>query len=49
MMDVTQEADVKALFDRTVQEFGRVDIVVANAGILIAGESPSSPPRSGAR
>jgi sorbitol-6-phosphate 2-dehydrogenase len=35
-VDVTQEADVKALFDRAVQEFGRVDIVVANAGILIA-------------
>src|ERR1017187_2486540 len=35
-VDVTQEADVKALFDRAVQEFGRVDIVVANAAILIA-------------
>ena len=35
-VDVTQEADVKALFDRATKEFGRVDIVVANAGILIA-------------
>jgi len=35
-VDVSQEADVKALFDRAVQEFGRVDIVVANAAILIA-------------
>jgi sorbitol-6-phosphate 2-dehydrogenase len=35
-VDVTQEADVKALFDRAVQEFGRADIVVANAAILIA-------------
>jgi sorbitol-6-phosphate 2-dehydrogenase len=35
-VDVTQEADVKALFDRAAQEFGRVDIVVANAAILIA-------------
>lgn len=34
--DVTQEADVKALFDQAVREFGRVDIVVANAAILIA-------------
>jgi sorbitol-6-phosphate 2-dehydrogenase len=34
--DVTQEADVQKLFDRTVAEFGRVDIVVANAAILIA-------------
>lgn len=35
-VDVTQEGDVQALFDRVVQEFGRVDIVVANAAILIA-------------
>jgi sorbitol-6-phosphate 2-dehydrogenase len=35
-VDVTQEADVKALFDRAVREFVRVDIVVANAAILIA-------------
>jgi len=34
--DVTQEADVERLFGRTVEEFGRVDIVVANAAILIA-------------
>jgi sorbitol-6-phosphate 2-dehydrogenase len=35
-VDVTEEADVKALFDRAVQEFGRVDVVVSNAAILIA-------------
>jgi sorbitol-6-phosphate 2-dehydrogenase len=35
-VDVTQEAEVQALFDRAVQEFDRVDIVVANAAILIA-------------
>lgn len=34
--DVTQEAEVEALFDRALREFGRVDVVVANAGILIA-------------
>lgn len=34
--DVTQEAEVERLFGRTVKEFGRVDIVVANAAILIA-------------
>jgi sorbitol-6-phosphate 2-dehydrogenase len=34
--DVTQESDVEKLFDATVSQFGRVDIVVANAGILIA-------------
>ncbi len=34
--DVTQEADVAALFDAAVARFGRVDICVANAAILIA-------------
>lgn len=35
-VDVTKETDVAGLFDRTVREHGRVDIVVANAAILIA-------------
>ncbi len=35
-VDVTQEAEVEALFAGTVREFGRVDIVVSNAAILIA-------------
>ncbi|MCX7886894.1 MAG: SDR family oxidoreductase [Verrucomicrobiae bacterium] len=35
-VDVTNEAQVRDLFDRTVSEHGRVDIVVANAAILIA-------------
>jgi len=35
-VDVTNEADVQALFDNAVAKFGRVDIVVANAAILIA-------------
>jgi sorbitol-6-phosphate 2-dehydrogenase len=34
--DVSQEGDVERLFDGAVKEFGRVDIVVANAAILIA-------------
>jgi len=34
--DVTDEAQVEALVNRTVETFGRLDIMVANAGILIA-------------
>jgi len=37
-VDVTDEAQVEAMISRTMQEFGRLDILVANAGILIAEE-----------
>jgi len=43
LMDVTDEPSVQAGFARTVEEFGRVDILVANAGILIAGEITEFP------
>jgi len=36
-VDVTDEAQVEAMVARAVDEFGRLDILVANAGILIAG------------
>lgn len=36
-VDVTDEAQVAGLIDRTVAEFGRLDLLVANAGIVIAG------------
>ena len=32
-VDVSDEAQVKALIERTVKTFGRIDIMVANAGI----------------
>ena len=35
--DVTDEAQVAAAFDAAVQQLGGIDIVVANAGILISG------------
>ncbi len=35
-VNVTDEAQVEALIQRTVDEFGRLDILVSNAGILIA-------------
>ena len=37
-VDVTDETSVEAMVRRTVEEFGRLDIMVANAGILISGE-----------
>jgi sorbitol-6-phosphate 2-dehydrogenase len=35
-VDVTQEAEVEMLFARAARQFGRVDIVVSNAAILMA-------------
>jgi sorbitol-6-phosphate 2-dehydrogenase len=36
-VDVTDEAQVAALVDRAVATFGRLDIMVANAGIVLSG------------
>lgn len=36
-VDVTDEAQVEAMVAQTVAKFGRLDVVVANAGIVIAG------------
>jgi sorbitol-6-phosphate 2-dehydrogenase len=35
-VDVTDEAQVEAMVQHTVDEFGRLDILVSNAGVLIA-------------
>ena len=41
--DVTDEADVRAMVRLAVDEFGRIDLLVANAGILISGPSTDMP------
>ena len=42
-VDVTDEAQVAAMVDHAVQEFGRLDILVSNAGILMAEEISQFP------
>ncbi|GAB4528789.1 MAG: sorbitol-6-phosphate dehydrogenase [Anaerolineae bacterium] len=42
-VDVTDEEQVAAMVDQTVKEFARLDIMVSNAGILIAGEISEFP------
>jgi sorbitol-6-phosphate 2-dehydrogenase len=41
--DVTNEEDVKNMVEKTVEVFGKLDIMVANAGILIAHDITEFP------
>ncbi len=36
--DITNEQQVRAAFDQAIEDFGKLDIVVSNAGILISGD-----------
>ena len=42
-VDVTNEDEVAGMIDQTVSTFGRLDLLVVNAGILIAGETDQFP------
>jgi sorbitol-6-phosphate 2-dehydrogenase len=42
-VDVSDEAQVEAMVKRVVDEFGRLDILVANAGILVSGDITEFP------
>ena len=42
-LDVTDEAQMEAAIDSTLAQFGRLDIAVANAGILMAGDVTDFP------
>jgi len=41
--DVTDEIQVSALMEKAMAEFGRLDVLVSNAGILISGEITEFP------
>ncbi len=47
--DVRDRAQVEALVDETVARFGRLDILVANAGVGASARSPSFHPSTWTR
>lgn len=47
--DVTVEADVQRMTERTLAQFGRVDVLLANAGIYIPGKVYEGDPDAWAR
>ena len=47
--DITVGADVAQLVERTLQYFGRVDVLFANAGLYIPGQAAEGDPEAWAR
>ncbi|KAI0631467.1 NAD-P-binding protein [Trametes polyzona] len=42
-LDVTVRADITAAFEKTKEAFGRIDVVVSNAGYAVLGEIEGTP------
>ncbi|MCY4537526.1 MAG: SDR family oxidoreductase [Chloroflexi bacterium] len=42
--DMTASGDIRAMVERTLDHFGRIDILLANAGILVTGEFADGDP-----
>ncbi|RDX45923.1 NAD(P)-binding protein, partial [Lentinus brumalis] len=42
-LDVTNQQEIKEAFQKAKDAFGRIDVVVNNAGIVIAGEAEGTP------
>jgi ribitol 2-dehydrogenase len=44
--DVTVEADVRQMVARTLERFGRIDVLFANAGVYIPGQAAEGDPQA---
>lgn len=48
-LDVTKQGDINAAFDDAKRAFGRIDVVLNNAGIHMSGELEAVPTEEGRR
>ncbi|KAJ5735213.1 uncharacterized protein N7483_000338 [Penicillium malachiteum] len=42
-LDVTSQDDIKSSFDKAVEKFGQIDIVINNAGYVVMGDTEAIP------